>query len=89
MCKVLLGHVADPFGRTNVLLLGTFPKCDMKACATVAVPTMATNKTTAMALFAPYVVLSSVPAGGYVSLFPTGIVELFGVQQFANVNGLL
>ena len=50
--KILLGYVADPFGRMNVLLLCT-SKCDIKACATVAVSTMATNKITAMTLLPP------------------------------------
>jgi len=41
----------------------------------------------ARALFAAFAVLYGVFAGAYVSLFPAVLVELFGVQNFASVNG--
>lgn len=86
--KVLLGYIADRYGRLNVLLLCTL----LSAISTLALwlpSTVATDKNAAMASFASYVVLYSVTAGAYVSLFPTVLVELFGVQHFASVNGLL
>ena len=42
-----------------------------------------------MSLFASYVILYSITAGAYVALFPTVLVELFGVQHFVSVNRLL
>ena len=47
------------------------------------------NKSAGKDLFAAYVVLYSVTAGAYVSLFPTVLAELFGIQHFASFNGLL
>lgn len=86
--KVLLGYFADRCGRLNVLLLCTL----VSAVSTFALwfpSTTAMNEDTGMALFAAFVVLYSITAGAYVSLFPTVLVELFGVQHFASVNGLL
>ena len=86
--KVLLGYIADRYGRLNVLLLCTL----LSAVSTLALwlpSTVETDENAAMASFAGYVVLYSVTAGAYVSLFPTVLVELFGIQHFASVNGLL
>ena len=86
--KVVLGYIADRCGRLNVLFLCTL----LSATSTLALwlsSTTAMDEKTAMALFAAYVVLYSVTAGAYVSLSPTVLVELFGVQHFASVNGLL
>ena len=86
--KVLLGYVADRFGRLNVLLICTL----LSAVSTLALwlpSTIERDEQAAMTLFIAYVVLYSVTAGAYVSLFPTVLVELFGVQNFASVNGLL
>ena len=51
--------------------------------------TAAAEKSVGAYLFIAYVILYSVIAGAYVSLFPPVLVELFGVQHFASVNGLL
>ena len=86
--KVVLGYVADRIGRLNVLFLCTL----LSAVSTLGLwlpSTMAQKENTGMSLFVTYVVLYSVTAGAYVALFPTVLVELFGVQHFASVNGLL
>ena len=86
--KVFLGHVADRCGRLNVLFLCTL----LSAVSTLALwfpSTFVMSKYAGKDLFAAYVVLYSVTAGAYVSLFPTVLVELFGVQHFASINGLL
>lgn len=86
--KVVLGYIADQCGRLNVLLVCTL----LSAISTFALwfpSTTVLEKNTGMGLFTAYVVLYSVTAGAYVSLFPTVLVELFGVQHFASVNGLL
>ena len=86
--KIVLGYIADRAGRLNTLLLCTL----LSAVFTLALwlpSTTASSKLTGKHLFAAYVILYSITAGAYVSLFPTVLVELFGVQHFASVNGLL
>ena len=86
--KVVLGHMADRFGRLNVLFLCTF----LSAVSTLGFwfpSTVTMNGKVGTGLFAAYVVLYSVTAGAYASLFPTVLVELFGIQHFASVNGML
>ena len=86
--KIALGYMADRWGRLNVLLVCTL----VSALSTFALwypSTMAMEGSVSEDLFISYVVLYSVSAGAYVSLFPTVLVELFGIQHFASVNGLL
>ena len=86
--KVILGYIADRCGRLNVLLLCTL----LSALSTLGMwfpSTIVKDPSIGMTLFIAYVVLYSVTAGAYVSLFPTVLVELFGVQHFASVNGPL
>ena len=86
--KIALGYIADRAGRLNTLLLCTL----LSAVFTLTLwfPSTATNsQSTGKHLFAAYVILYSITAGAYISLFPTVLVELFGVQHFASVNGLL
>ena len=77
------GYTADHY-----VLLCTF----LSVISTLALwlpSTMATNDHTAMILFVAYVILYSVTARAYVSLFPTVLVDLFGFQHFASGFGLL
>ena len=86
--KVILGYIADRCGRLNVLLLCTL----LSALSTLGLwfpSTLAMDGQIGMSLFASFVILYSITAGAYVALFPTVLVELFGVQHFASVNGLL
>ncbi|KAL8951560.1 MAG: hypothetical protein Q9222_002470 [Ikaeria aurantiellina] len=85
--KIVVGYVADRYGRLNLLLVCTL----LSAVATLALwlPSTSTSMHVGRSLFVAYVVLYSVTAGAYVSLFPTVLVELFGVQHFSSVNGLL
>ncbi|GAQ46995.1 hypothetical protein AtubIFM61612_003698 [Aspergillus tubingensis] len=86
--KIIIGHVADRLGRLNALLLTT---C-LSAIATVAfwLPSTLTGQTTqSQGLFITFTILYGTFASAYVSLFPTSLVELFGVQNFASVNGVL
>ncbi|PYH42269.1 putative MFS monocarboxylate transporter [Aspergillus saccharolyticus JOP 1030-1] len=86
--KVLIGYLADRVGRLNALFLTTL----LSAIATVAFwlpSTLAGVSAQSKALFITFTVLYGVFASAYVSLFPASLVELFGAQNFASVNGVL
>ena len=86
--KVVLGHVADRYGRLNILLLCTF----LSTLATLGLwlpSSVAQEQKVGRVLFITFTMLYGVMAGAYVSLFPTALVELFGVQNFTSVNGFL
>ncbi|OCK82669.1 putative MFS monocarboxylate transporter [Lepidopterella palustris CBS 459.81] len=94
--KVVLGYVADRLGRLNTLLVCTLISAaaalGLWFPSTFAGSTEAgdgNSNSKAKGLFIAFTVLYGVFAGAYVSLFPTVLVELFGVQHFASVNGFL
>ena len=86
--KILLGHIADRFGRLNVLFVCTL----VSALSTFTLwypSTILMGGRPSENLFISYIVIYSITAGAYISLFPIVLVELFGIQHFASVNGLL
>jgi MFS family permease len=88
--KVALGYIADRTGRVNTLLVSTF----ISAVAALGLWFPSTSAAIdegqkAKSLFVAFTILYGIFAGAYVSLFPTVLVELFGVQHFASVNGFL
>lgn len=86
--KVLLGYLADQYGRLNTLVLCTL----LSAVSTLALWFPSTTKMDRSAekdLLAAYVVLYSLTDGAYASLFSTVLADLFGTQHFPSVNGLL
>lgn len=86
--KIVIGHAADRMGRLNTLFLTTMAS----AIAVLALwlpSSISTAPGIGSALFITFTVLYGVFASAYVSLFPISLVELFGVQHFASVNGVL
>lgn len=86
--KVVLGYAADRYGRLNVLLVCTL----ISAISILALwlpSSMLGNGQNVSAIFIVFAVIYGVTAGVYVSLFPTVLAELFGVQHFASINGFL
>lgn len=87
--KIALGWVADRYGRLNTLFVCTL----ISALITLGLwlPSTFTSVTEShsKALFIAFAITYGVFAGAYVSLFPTALVEIFGVQNFASVNGFL
>jgi MFS family permease len=86
--KVFLGYIADRYGRLNTLLVCTI----LSAIATLGLwlpSTMSVEEEKAKVLFGVFSIFYGIFAGAYVSLFPTALVELFGVQSFSSVNGFL
>ncbi|KAF2230651.1 MFS general substrate transporter [Viridothelium virens] len=87
--KVALGWFADRFGRLNTLLACTL----ISAAITLGLwlPSTLTGVTEShgKGLFVAFAITYGIFAGSYISLFPTALVEIFGVQNFASVNGFL
>ncbi|RFU34705.1 hypothetical protein B7463_g1628, partial [Scytalidium lignicola] len=86
--KVVLGWLADRVGRLNILFSVTF----LSAVVTLGMwlpSTIPGSHKEGQGLFIAFVVMYGITAGTYISLFPTALVELFGVQHFASVNGFL
>jgi MFS family permease len=86
--KIAIGFMADRFGRLNTLLFTTFISA-LSALAFWLPSCVSTSQTDGRMLFIVFTVFYGIFASAYVSLFPASLVELFGVQNFASVNGLL
>ncbi|CAG8294356.1 unnamed protein product [Penicillium salamii] len=86
--KVVIGYGADRMGRLNTLVLTTL----ISAISVLALwlpSCLTTTQSSGSTLFIAFTILYGIFASAYVALFPTCLVELFGVQNFASVNGLL
>lgn len=86
--KIAIGHAADRLGRLNALVLTTI----ISAIITLScwVPSTYLGDTAVSCnLFIAFTVLYGIFASAYIALFPTSLVELFGTENFASVNGVL
>lgn len=86
--KIVIGFFADRMGRLNTLFLTTL----LSAVFTIGfwLPSTAYGPTdSSRSLFIAFTVMYGLFASAYVSLFPTSLIEIFGVQNFASVNGVL
>jgi MFS family permease len=86
--KILIGYYADRLGSLNALVLSTF----ISAVATFAfcyVSNSDMNDDIQQVLIVLYACVYGAAAGGYVSLFPTALLEQFRPVDFAKVSGLL
>lgn len=86
--KIAIGHFADRAGRLNMLFLTTF----LSAIFTLSFwlpSTLGGVNSTSQGLFIAFAMLYGTFASAYIALFPTSLVELFGPQHFASVNGVL
>ncbi|CDH09392.1 uncharacterized protein ZBAI_01176 [Zygosaccharomyces bailii ISA1307] len=78
--KVAVGYFADKFGRLNMLVIC----CLLSAVTVVALWLAATRDT-----FISFVILYGVVSGPIISLLPTCMVELFGVQNYQSSTWFL
>lgn len=86
--KIVIGYAADRMGRLNTLFVTTL----LSAVAVLALwlpSSLATGESSGSALFIAFTIFYGIFASAYVSLFPTSLVELFGVHNFVSVNGAL
>jgi len=86
--KVIIGYLADRVGRLNALFGCTLISA-ISALALWTPSTLSEGGGGGRALFIAFAILYGLFASAYVSLFPAALIELFGIQHFASVNGLL
>ncbi|KAF5383380.1 hypothetical protein D9757_008389 [Collybiopsis confluens] len=80
LSRISMGILADYVGRQNTLIGGAF----LSAVAVFALWYDAPE-----ARFTVFVVMYGVYAGGYNALLPTTIAEIYGVENYHGVNGVL
>ena len=86
--KIVIGHAADRIGRLNALFLTT--AVSAIAALGLWIPSaLSSTQSDGRNLFVAFTVLYGIFASAYVALFPTSLIELFGIQNFASVNGAL
>ena len=84
--RIAMGFIADIVGRQNTLVLSV---C-MSSVAVVAFwYNSAIEETSGKGLWIAFVITYGVFSGGYNALFPTTVVDVFGTQAYASVNGFL
>lgn len=86
--KVIIGHAADRMGRLNALFLTTMISA-VTALALWLPSCLSSAQSEGRHFFIAFTVFYGIFASAYVALFPTSLVEIFGVQHFASVNGVL
>lgn len=80
MSKVLFGHFADSIGKINMLSI-----CCCLSMITVYALWLIPNRST----FISFVVLYGVASGPIISLIPACLSEMFGIQVYYSVTGML
>jgi len=79
-----MGLIADVAGRQNTLVLSV-----LGSAITVVAFWLSSAYGDDLGLWIAFVVTYGVFAGGYNSLFPTTVIEVFGPQAYASVNGFI
>jgi len=82
--RIIMGFTADVAGRQNTLAISV-----LGSAVTVVTFWLASATENDMGLWITFVVTYGVFAGGYNSLFPTTVIEVFGAQAYASVNGFI
>ncbi|OAL25811.1 hypothetical protein AYO20_10366 [Fonsecaea nubica] len=82
--RIAMGFLADVAGRQNTLVLSV-----LGSAITVVAFWLSSAYGNDMALWITFVVTYGLFAGGYNSLFPTTVIEVFGAQAYASVNGFI
>jgi len=93
VARVVTGYAGDRFGRQNTLILTLL----LAACSVFAFWLTSISSSggsgsgsgSGSGLWFAFVFAYSVTAGGYYSLFPALIAEVFGIRQYAAVNAFI
>lgn len=83
--RILTGVAGDHFGRQNTLIFTAI----LSFIVVVSFWLTSTVGSGNQGLWICFVVLYGVSGGGYNALFPTTVVEVFGLQAYASVNGFM
>lgn len=83
--RILTGVAGDKFGRQNTLILTVVGS----ALTVLAFWLGSTTGNGNQSLWIMFVVFYGISGGGYNALFPTTVVEVFGLQAYASVNGFM
>jgi MFS family permease len=86
--KIAIGYAADRLGRLNILFATTLISA-VSVLGFWLPSVLATDGRAQRGLFIAFTILYGAFASAYTSLFPASIIDLFGVQNFASVNGAL
>ncbi|KAJ6595197.1 MFS general substrate transporter [Mycena vulgaris] len=78
--RIAMGLLADGVGRQNTMICGAF----LSSLSVFALWYDASR-----ARFIVFVVMYGINAGGYNALIPTTITEIYGVENYARVNGFI
>ncbi|KIX02085.1 uncharacterized protein Z518_08024 [Rhinocladiella mackenziei CBS 650.93] len=82
--RIAMGFIADVAGRQNTLVLSV-----LGSAITVVAFWLSSAYGGDMKLWIAFVISYALFAGGYNSLFPTTVIEVFGAQAYASVNGFI
>lgn len=85
--RIIIGIAADRYGRINLLVVSTA----ISAAAALAfwLPSTAVPASAARGLFITFAVINGATTGAFTSLFPATLIDLFGPQNFASINGVV
>jgi MFS family permease len=86
--KIIFGIMADRIGRINMLVITTAVSA-LSSFVLWLPSTLTASLVSAKTLFVMYTVVYGATASAYVSLFPAALIEVYGPQNFASVNGVL
>lgn len=86
--KIIIGYLADRFGRLNALIVSTL----LSGLVTLGLwlpSSLLLDESTRRGLFLCFICSYGFTSSAYVSLFFTGLAEQFGAENFDSINGLL
>ena len=82
--RIFMGYIADHVGRQNTLIISV-----LGSALTVIVFWLSSAAADDMKLWVTFVVSYGIFSGGYNSLFPTTVLEVFGTQAYASSKSLV
>lgn len=82
--RVFMGFVGDFAGRQNTLIFTS-----IASALTVLAFWLVSATSSSTGPWIAFVVMYGLLGGGYASLFPTTVIEVFGRQAYASVNGFI